>query len=62
MIPVAQINNMKNKKIPGTNRFVDLFLVYQFMKRLITPFEKWPAFKLGIIDKDGKVLIQEKLI
>ena len=60
MIPVAQINNMKNKKIPGTNRFVDLFLVYQFMKRLITPFEKWPAFKLGIIDKDGKVLIPKK--
>jgi len=46
MIPIAQINAMKDKKIPGTNKFVDLFLVYQFMRRLITPFEKWPAFQL----------------
>lgn len=60
MIPIAQINAMKDKKIPGTNKFVDLFLVYQFMRRLITPFEKWPAFQLGIIDKDGKVLIPKK--
>lgn len=60
MIPVAQINSMRNKKIPGTNRFVDMFLVYQFMKRIITPFEKWPAYKLGIINKDGKVLIPKK--
>lgn len=36
-------------------RVVDLFLVYQFIVRLITPFDQWDAFKLGIIDKDGKV-------
>ena len=35
---------------------VDLFLVYSFIKRLATPFEEWPAFKLGIIDKDGNLL------
>lgn len=54
--PTSQIQSMSNKKIGGTNQFVDLFLVYQFMKRIITPFEKWPAFELGIIDKDGNVL------
>ena len=26
------------------------------MKKLVTPFEKTEAFKLGIIDKDGKIL------
>ena len=36
-------------------RVVDLFLVYQFIIRLITPFDQWDAFKLGIIDKSGKV-------
>ncbi len=36
-------------------RVVDLFLVYQFIIRLITPFDQWDAFRLGIIDKDGKV-------
>lgn len=39
---------------------VDLFLVYQFIRRLATPFEKWDAYKLGIIDDKGKVLIKRK--
>lgn len=38
------------------NKAVDLFLVYQFLKRLATPFEQWQAYKLGIIDRSGKVL------
>ena len=39
---------------------VDLFLVYQFVRRLATSFEKWDAFKEGVIDKDGKILIKKK--
>lgn len=39
---------------------VDLFLVYQFIRRLATPFEKWPAFEQGIIDKDGNILKKRK--
>ena len=39
---------------------VDLFLVYQFIKRLATPWEKWPAYELGIIDKDGNQLKKRK--
>jgi len=39
---------------------VDLFLVYQFIKRLATPFEQWDAYKLGIIDKDGNILKKRK--
>ena len=35
---------------------VDIFLVYHFLKRLVTPFKEWDAYKLGIIDQDGKVL------
>lgn len=35
---------------------VDLFLVYQFVKRLATPFKDWDAYKLGIIDENGKIL------
>ena len=34
----------------------NIFFVYQFIKRLVTPFENTDAYKLGIIDKDGKVL------
>jgi len=39
---------------------IDLFLVYSFIKRLVTPFDQWPAFKLGIIDKDGNILRKKK--
>lgn len=39
---------------------VDLFLVYQFIKRLATPFEKWDAYELGIIDKEGNQLKKRK--
>lgn len=34
----------------------DAYLVYNLVKRLITPFDKWPAYKLGIIDAKGNVL------
>lgn len=39
---------------------VDLFLVYQFIKRLATPFKEWPAYKEGIIDERGNILIPKK--
>ena len=35
---------------------VDLFLIYQFLKRLTTPFNETEAFKLGIIDERGAIL------
>lgn len=38
------------------NKVVDAYLIYQFLKRLTTPFEDTEAFKLGIIDEKGKVL------
>tara|TARA_B100000953_G_scaffold289052_1_gene272695 strand:- start:3832 stop:4584 length:753 start_codon:yes stop_codon:yes gene_type:complete len=39
---------------------VDYYLAYQFLKKLTTPFNKTEAFKLGIIDKNGKVLRKRK--
>jgi hypothetical protein len=36
------------------NKVSDIILVYSFIKRLTTPFDKTEAFKLGIIDKTGK--------
>lgn len=35
---------------------LDLYLVYQFLRRLTTPFEEWDAYKLGIIDREGNIL------
>ena len=36
---------------------IDIYLVYQFLRRLATPFTKWEAFQTGVIDKDGNILI-----
>lgn len=36
---------------------VNYYIVYQILKRLTTDFKNWKAFKLGVIDEKGKVLI-----
>ena len=51
---------MNNKQFLYEGTWFDLLYLYQFLKRLITPFEKTEAFKLGIIDKNGKNLIKRK--
>ncbi len=39
---------------------LDAFVAYKFVKLLSTPFDKTDAYKLGIIDEKGKILIQRK--
>jgi hypothetical protein len=39
---------------------VDLWMVYSFVRRLVTPFKEWEAYKLGIIDERGNVLKNRK--
>ena len=41
-------------------RAVDLLITYRIIKLLTTPFEKQEAYRLGIIDKNGKVLRKTK--
>ena len=38
------------------SRSADLFYAFRFLKLLVTPWESMEAYKLGIIDKDGKVI------
>lgn len=42
------------------NQTIDLVLAYKFLKNLVTPFEKWDAYKLGLIDKDGNILKERR--
>ena len=37
-------------------RAIDLFVAYRFLRILTTAWEDQDAYKLGIIDKDGKLL------
>lgn len=39
---------------------VDTFMVYQFIKKLITPFNKMPAYERGLIDDKGNFLRDRK--
>ena len=43
-------------------RAIDLLITYRVIKMLVTPFEKQPAYALGIIDKNGKVLRKSKTL
>tara|TARA_Y100001972_G_scaffold22877_1_gene27419 strand:- start:97 stop:687 length:591 start_codon:yes stop_codon:yes gene_type:complete len=41
-------------------RAIDLLITYRVIKMLTTPFDRTEAYKLGIIDKNGKVLRKSK--
>ena len=41
-------------------KLTDLFFVYQFIRRLTTPYKRWPSFATGVIDKEGNVLVPPK--
>lgn len=60
---MANLPNNKFLKSPGTNAFVanksnDRYLAFQLVKTLTTPFDQWDAYRAGVIDKAGKVLVQ----
>ena len=46
----------QTKEYLTEGRAIDLFVAYRFLRILTTPWEDQPAFKHGIIDKDGKLL------
>ena len=41
-------------------RVIDALIAYRLLKLLVTPFKKTKAYKLGIVDEKGKVLIKSK--
>ena len=38
-------------------RAIDMYMVYQFLRRLSRPFNKWEAYKSGVIDTQGNILV-----
>ena len=42
------------------SRAIDLIITYRVVKMLVTPWEKFEAYKLGFIDDKGKVLVKMK--
>ena len=42
------------------SRAIDLIITYRVVKMLVTPFKKFKAFELGIIDEKGKSLRKMK--
>ena len=39
---------------------VELFMTYKFIRLLVTPWQKTDAFREGVIDKKGKLLVKGK--
>jgi hypothetical protein len=42
------------------SKLINAFVMYKFVKLLVTPFNKTEAYKLGIIDEKGKYLKKQK--
>lgn len=42
--------------ILSEGRIVDAYMTFEFIRRLVTPFEKTKAYDLGIIDAQGNLL------
>lgn len=36
---------------------VDTIILYKLITKLVSPFTKWEAFRLGVIDADGNILV-----
>lgn len=51
---------MKNVQYLGESRVFNALVLYQFIKKLTTPFTKTKAYQLGIIDERGNVLKRRK--
>lgn len=45
-----------NNRLDESISAFGLVIAYKFVKALSTPFEEWDAFKVGLIDKNGKKL------
>ena len=37
-------------------RAVDVYYTFRFLRQLVTPWNETKAFKLGLVDENGKVL------
>ena len=48
--------HIKNVPSMTKNPLIDMFMTYQLLKRINTPFNNWDAYHLKIIDANGKVL------
>lgn len=46
----------------GFNKSADMDTVYayHFLSRFLTPFDQWPAYQMGVIDKDGNILVSRR--
>lgn len=60
--PLAGLSRTKSLwiKRQASNTPRDMYFVYEFLRRLSTPFNQWPAYKAGIIDAKGNILISVK--
>ena len=51
---------MQNINENVVSRTADLFYAFRFLKMLVTPWDKMPAYELELIDDKGKVLKKPK--
>lgn len=53
-------SNRTEQTMINEGKVIDIYIVYQFIKRLATPFSRTQAFKHGLIDDEGVLLKKRK--
>lgn len=41
-------------------KVIDLFVVFLFLKKLVTDYKSWDAYKTGVIDAQGNIIVPKK--
>ena len=48
--------NEANANMGELNKVINAFTVYKFIRMIVTPFRRMPAYKYGIIDDKGNFI------
>lgn len=59
-MPAVRAKPRVNYDIASSTGAVSLFMVYQFLKRLVTPFNQWPAYHAEVIDERGNIILKAR--
>jgi len=57
MTESEELSEISSKLVTGAgSAALDLYFVYKFAKYIAMDWTSWPAYKLGIIDDEGKII------
>lgn len=54
---ILLVRGIRKNNLYANRSDINDVLVYELLSRFLLPFNEWPAYKVGVIDDKGKILI-----